>query len=138
MDRISKQQRSWNMSRIKSSDTAPERVVRSLLHRLGFRFRLNSSLTGKPDLVLPKYNTVVFVHGCFWHRHKNCKLCYSPKTNIEFWNQKFQRNLDRDRLVQRTLKCDGWKVLIIWECELSNPKQLTEKLKSIGQRTTEL
>ena len=92
MDNISPEHRSWNMSRIKSKDTIPERIVRSYLHRNGFRFRLHvKELPGKPDIVLPKYKTVIEVRGCFWHRHKGCKYAYMPKTRIEFWQKSLMK-----------------------------------------------
>src|SRR5580700_4112353 len=105
MDVLSKDRRSWNMSRIKCRDTSPEVIVRSLLHRMGYRFRANSkALFGRPDIVLAKYKTAVFVHGCFWHRHGNCRFAYKPKSRVEFWRQKFASNISRDRRVQRTLR----------------------------------
>ena len=116
MDIISKEKRSWNMSRIKGSDTKPELYVRSFLHRNGFRFRVNrKDLPGKPDIVLPKYNTVVFVDGCFWHRHAGCKFAYSPKSNTKFWEKKFRDNKQRDELVNTELAQSNWKVIRIWE-----------------------
>ena len=127
-DRLSKEKRGWNMSRIRSKDTKPELLVRSLLHRMGYRFRLHrKDLPGCPDIVLPKYKTVIFVHGCYWHRHKGCKYAYTPKSRIEFWQKKFQGNIERDRKHQRDLKKLGWKVLIIWECEIID----LDKLKSM-------
>src|SRR5438105_8729529 len=115
MDIISKERRSWNRSRIKSRNTAPELAVRSLLHRLGFRFRLHvGSLAGRPDIVLPKYKTAIFVHGCFWHRHRGCHLAYHPKSRVWFWRGKFRMNIRRDRLRKADLKRLGWRVLVIW------------------------
>src|SRR5690242_16161900 len=97
MDRLDKIRRSWNMSRIKGQNTTPEIAVRSMLHRAGFRFRLHAkALPGKPDIVLAGLRTVIFVHGCFWHRHTGCKLCYMPKSNIDFWTAKFAGNVERD------------------------------------------
>jgi len=131
MDRISKGHRSWNMSRIKSGNTKPEIVVRSLLHNMGYRFRLHrKDLPGKPDIVLPRYNSVIFVHGCFWHRHKGCKNATSPKTKKIFWREKFIANVERDRKVQKELKSLGWSIQIIWECELSDPEEVRKSLKS--------
>lgn len=128
-DRISREHRSWNMSRIKSRDTKPEIVVRSMLHRMGFRFRLHrKDLPGCPDIVLPKYYAAIFVHGCFWHRHKNCRLAYTPKTRSEFWLDKFEQNKARDRVVQLELKAIGWTTLTIWECETKNSDKIAEKL----------
>jgi DNA mismatch endonuclease (patch repair protein) len=115
------------MSRIRSEDTQPEKVVRSILYRLGFRFRLHDeSLPGKPDIVLRKYKTVIFVHGCFWHRHQKCKYAYIPKTKTDFWNKKFSENIARDEKIRKELEEQGWKVLIIWECGLSNQAALHE------------
>ena len=104
------------MSRIGPKDTSPELIVRSTLHRLGYRFRLHvKKLPGKPDIVLAKHRTVIFVHGCFWHRHKGCKQASTPKSNQAFWQEKFARNVERDRRNVRSLKQLGWKVIIIWE-----------------------
>jgi len=120
-DHISKQQRSWNMSRIRSKNTKPELVIRSMLHVMGFRFRLHrKNLPGNPDIVLPKYKTVIFVHGCFWHRHKNCKRCTIPKTNFEYWNSKFQKNVIKDQKNRAELIKLGWNVITIWECQTNN------------------
>jgi DNA mismatch endonuclease (patch repair protein) len=128
-DRLTKEQRSWNMGQIKGKDTKPEVLVRSLLHRAGYRFRKNvRDLPGKPDIVLPKYRTVIFVHGCFWHRHKGCKNATTPKTNKAFWNKKFERNISNDRKNQRELKKLGWKVVIIWECHLKHSDRLIQRL----------
>jgi DNA mismatch endonuclease (patch repair protein) len=116
-DRLSRAHRSWNMSRIRGADTKPERVVRSVLHQLGFRFRLKPRrLPGRPDIVLTRHRTVVFVHGCFWHRHPRCRFAYTPKSNLPFWLGKFTENVERDRRVRRELTKLGWRVLIVWEC----------------------
>lgn len=123
MDILNRDKRSWNMSRIKSTNTKPELIVRSMLHKLGYRFRLKSKiLPGKPDIILPKYKSVIFVHGCFWHRHKNCKYAYNPKSNKKFWDTKFQNNVKRDTFVKKAIKELGWKVIVIWECQLSKHK----------------
>lgn len=121
------------MSRIRSRDTKPEQIVRSILHRLGFRFRKDSGkrVFGKPDIVLPKYKTVIFVHGCFWHRHARCRFAYTPKSRSEFWSAKFEANRRRDALVKRTLTRKGWNVLIIWECTLKSPLELESELVKI-------
>jgi len=130
MDHISREHRSWNMSRIKSSNTKPEIVVRSLLHNMGYRFRLHrKDLPGKPDIALPMYNSVIFVHGCFWHRHKECKNTTSPKTKKTFWREKFKANVIRDKKVQEELKSMGWKILIIWECELPDLDRVKKLIK---------
>ena len=121
--------RSKNMSAIKSKNTKPEVEVRKLLHSMGFRFRLHKKdLPGSPDIVLPKYKTVIFVHGCFWHRHQNCKYASNPKTRVDFWNKKFKDNIERDIKNQEKLKSFGWKSKIIWECETKNIDKLREKL----------
>jgi len=132
VDTLSPERRSWNMSRIRGRDTRPERLVRSLLHNMGYRFRLNrKDLPGKPDIVLPKYRTVVFVHGCFWHRHEGCKYAYMPKSRIEFWQQKFRRNVQRDREVKNALEKENWHVLYVWECETKDTKALALRLSSL-------
>jgi DNA mismatch endonuclease (patch repair protein) len=128
-DHLTKEKRSWNMSRIRSRDTHPEITVRSLLHKLGYRFRLHKkSLPGKPDIVLPKYKTVIFVHGCFWHRHKGCKRCTTPTTNQKYWLPKFERNIVKDKENRKNLRKAGYASIIIWECEIKNMKKLSTKL----------
>ena len=115
------EQRSMNMSAIKSKNTKPEIKVRKVLHSMGYRFRLHrKDLPGSPDIVLPKYKTVIFVHGCFWHRHKNCKYASTPKTRQEFWEAKFRENINRDKLNQENLSSKGWKIIIVWECEIKD------------------
>ena len=115
------EQRSRNMSAIKSKNTKPEIKVRKILHSMGYRFRLHSKdLPGSPDIVLPKYKTVIFVHGCFWHRHQNCKYASTPKTRQEFWNKKFNENINRDKINQENLSSKGWKIIIVWECEIKD------------------
>ena len=107
------------MAAIHSSSTKPELKLRRALWRLGFRYRINEKhLPGKPDIVLPKYRTVVFIHGCFWHGHKDCKNYTVPKTNTEFWTAKVARNKERDQEVWRKLEAKGWSVVIVWECQL--------------------
>lgn len=109
------------MSRIKGQNTTPELKLRSCLHRLGFRFRIHDTkLPGKPDIVLAKYRTAVFVHGCFWHRHDGCKHTSTPKSNQSFWLEKFRRTLDRDKQNVKALNNLGWQVLIVWECEINS------------------
>ncbi len=121
MDRMTPEQRSRCMSRIKGKNTKPERVVRSFLHRSGFRFRLHrKDLPGCPDIVLPKYRTVIFVHGCFWHRHPGCPRTTTPKTNVEFWGKKFAENVARDERNRQALVELGWNVVVIWECEIKD------------------
>lgn len=120
-DILPPEKRSWNMSRIKGKNTKPEVLLRSLLHQAGFRFRIHAdNLPGKPDIVLPRYNTAIFVNGCFWHRHKNCKYAYSPKSRHAFWQEKFARTVQRDQEKTEKLIKDGWQVRTVWECELKN------------------
>ncbi len=118
------------MSRIRSKNTKPEIMVRSLLHRLGFRFSLrHKGLPGRPDIVLPRHKTVVFVHGCYWHRHRGCSNATTPGTRAAFWQKKFESNVARDRRTQNALARCGWKVVVVWECEVtSDPTALAERL----------
>lgn len=119
MDTMTPEQRHRVMVANKSKDTKPEILVRKLLHGLGYRFRLcRKDLPGKPDIVLPKYRTVIFVHGCFWHQHAGCKAASRPSTNVEFWEKKFARNRERDARVEAELAALGWRVIVIWECEV--------------------
>jgi DNA mismatch endonuclease, patch repair protein len=130
-DSISSKHRSWNMSRIRSTNTKPEIIVRSLLHSLGFRFRKNvKTLPGKPDVVLKKYNAIIFVHGCFWHQHKNCKRSNMPKSRQDYWKSKLGKNVLCDELHNAELKKQGWRILIVWECEVKEKMFLTDKLKT--------
>jgi DNA mismatch endonuclease (patch repair protein) len=129
-DKISQEHRSWNMSRIRSTDTKPEIVVHKLLHALGYRFRLHGKvnkkfyntgrLPGKPDIFLAKYKTVIFVHGRFWHRHEGCKRTTTPNTRTEFWQNKFSRNIKNDKKKLQILKVLDWHVITIWECDILN------------------
>lgn len=129
MDTITREKRSWNMSRIRGKDTKPEIAVRSLLHHMGYRFRLkNPRIPGKPDIILPRYKAVVFVHGCFWHRHEGCRYAYTPKSRTDFWKKKFNSNIQRDRVVANQLKEQGWRQLVIWECELKDIDTLKKKI----------
>ena len=113
--------RSYNMSRIKSKNTKPEILVRKFLFANGFRYRLyDKKLPGKPDIVLPKYKTVIFVNGCFWHGHENCKFFKLPKTRSEWWKEKFERNIKNDNIEHAKLSDSGYKVIVIWECEVKN------------------
>ena len=124
-------QRHANMAAIHSSSTKPELILRHALWRLGFRYRVNDkSLPGKPDIVLPKYRTVIFVHGCFWHGHKDCKNATIPKTNTAFWTAKITRNQQRDQDTWRQLEAKGWNVIIVWECELRR-KKLPETVEAV-------
>ena len=124
VDRVSKETRSYNMSRIRSKDSTPEILVRSYLFSKGLRFRKNDKrYPGSPDVVLPKYKTIVFVHGCFWHLHKGCKYATMPKSNVDFWKKKLYTNRERDNRNQKELESMGWKVLTVWECELKKDKR---------------
>ena len=123
VDTVSKEVRSYNMSRIKSKDTKLEILVRSYLFSKGLRFRKNDKrYPGSPDIVLPKYNTVVFVHGCFWHLHDGCKYARMPKSNVDYWEKKLHRNKERDAQNQKELEKMGWNVITVWECELKKDK----------------
>lgn len=122
-DRITREQRSQNMSRIRGAHTRPEKIVRSGLHRAGFRFRLHGrALPGRPDIVLKRYRAVVFCHGCFWHRHARCRFATKPKTRAAFWRSKLNGNQRRDAEQVRRLAAAGWRVLIVWECSLRDPR----------------
>lgn len=122
MDTLTREQRSAVMGRIRSVDTKPEMLVRRFLHRRGFRFRLHvKGLPGTPDIVLPKYHTAIEVRGCFWHHHAGCKIAATPASNTEFWKHKFQMNAERDRRTEEGLAQLGWNLIVIWECELSDP-----------------
>lgn len=122
-DRLTPEQRHLNMSHIRSADTKPELMLRHALWRLGYRYRINDKrLPGKPDIVLPHYRTVIFVHGCFWHGHKDCPNYTTPKSNTDFWKAKIERNQQRDQEVWRQLEAKGWYVLIVWECQLKKQR----------------
>lgn len=125
-DRISTEKRSWNMSQVRSKDTSIEVTVRKYLFHEGFRYRKNDKrLPGKPDVVLPKYRTVIFVHGCFWHRHEGCKRASMPATRVEFWQAKFNKNVENDRKNKVLLSESGWHVIVIWECEIKKNFEAT-------------
>ena len=133
MDTVDPKKRSEIMSHIRGKNTKPELLIRSLLHRSGFRFRIHRrDLPGNHDIVLPKYKTVIFVHGCFWHQHPGCKQAHQPKSNTEYWRLKLERNICRDERNVLFLKEKGWKAVIIWECEISsfleNPSTLTQRI----------
>lgn len=135
VDRIGAEHRSWNMSRIRGRDTKPELLVRSLLHRLGYRFRLHrKDLPGKPDIVFPGRDAIIFVHGCFWHRHKGCPETTTPKTRTAFWRKKFAGNVERDAKAQRQLRRMGWRVKVIWQCQTRDESRLTAKLERFLER----
>ena len=135
-ERLTSERRSWNMAQIRSRDTKPELTVRRLLHRAGYRFRLRGRvLPGKPDVVLPRWKTVVFVHGCFWHQHARCIDCSKPATNSSYWLPKLARNVIRDRAVKRQLRRAGWKVAVVWECECKDPKRIVRRVdQATGRR----
>lgn len=123
------------MASISGKDTKPEITVRSLLFKKGFRFRKNvKTLPGKPDIVLPKYKTVVFIHGCFWHGHKNCKKAVLPTTNLEFWLAKINANAIRDRKTVKKLRELQWKVMTVWECEVSNKSKSDRAVEKLTKR----
>jgi DNA mismatch endonuclease, patch repair protein len=126
-DRLSSAQRSALMARVKSRDTTPEKFVRSLIYRQGFRYRVCvRTLPGAPDIVFPRKRKVIFVHGCFWHQHKNCPRSRRPKTARSFWNKKLNRNILRDRVALRELRRSGWRCLVLWECEIKKSAKKTE------------
>ena len=131
MDTLSKEKRSWVMSRIRAKNTKPEMIVRSFLHKNGFRFRLYAKdLPGHPDIVLPKYKTAIEVRGCFWHHHLGCKNATIPNSNTDFWQTKFRRNIERDNRHAEELKSCGWNLIVVWGCETTKkcfpPKALAD------------
>jgi DNA mismatch endonuclease (patch repair protein) len=136
VDTITPAQRSLLMARIRAANTKPELSVRRLAHGLGFRFRLHRrDLPGAPDLVFPSRRKVIFVHGCFWHRHSRCRFAYNPKSNRGFWQSKFAANRARDRRAVRRLRAMGWSPLIVWECELRNMTTVRRTLVAhLGRR----
>jgi DNA mismatch endonuclease (patch repair protein) len=132
-DIVDKKTRSRMMAGIKGKNTKPELALRRALHARGFRFWLHSGkVYGRPDLVLPKHRAVVFVHGCFWHRHKGCRYTTTPSTRPEFWQAKFEANVVRDRAVRMALLEDGWRVATVWECALRKPDQIAESVERLS------
>lgn len=130
MDTLNPEQRHRAMAAVKSRDTTPELVVRKLLHKEGFRFRLHrKDLPGKPDIILPKYHAAILIHGCFWHQHSGCKHSIRPASNNEYWQLKLDRNVFRDRKIKSELENLGWKVLVIWECETKDKEILVNMLR---------
>ena len=131
-DILTQERRSWNMSRIKGKGTKPELLLRSLLHKKGFRFRIHDErLPGKPDIVLPRYRTVILVHGCFWHRHSGCHYAYTPKSRQEFWIKKFRDTVQRDKAQATLLEENGWNLIVVWECELKkDSNSVVERISS--------
>lgn len=131
MDIVTPEKRSKMMSGIRGKNTAPEVAVRKLAHRLGYRFRLHRrDLPGSPDLVFPCLKKVIFVHGCFWHRHPGCKLAYTPKSNTDFWLKKLNANVCRDTAAQQALAILGWESMVVWECEVAKPLLLSQKIQA--------
>jgi DNA mismatch endonuclease (patch repair protein) len=120
------------MSRIRGRDTEPEKAVRSMLRRMGYKLRLYAKdLPGRPDIVLPRRKTAVFVHGCFWHRHPRCKNAYTPKSRVAFWERKFSENVERDKVVRQHLRQTGWKRVVIWECQTPDAARLRRSLSNL-------
>lgn len=131
-DNVSPEKRSRIMSRVRSKNTKPEETVRKYLFAHGYRYRKNDCrYPGKPDIVLPKYHTIIFVHGCFWHRHPGCSRATTPQTNQEFWIDKFKSNVARDQKVQQQLAEKGWHVIVVWECELSTKEKRNARLEKL-------
>jgi DNA mismatch endonuclease, patch repair protein len=130
-DRVTSSMRSLNMAAVGSKNTKPELIVRRIAYRLGYRYRLHEKdLPGKPDLVFRKRRKVIFVHGCFWHRHPDCSKASTPMTRTDFWRRKFDLNVERDRRTQTALEGQGWRILTVWECELKDPGALAKRLQS--------
>jgi DNA mismatch endonuclease (patch repair protein) len=134
-DRLSPEARSANMSKVGNKNTKPELLVRRILHRAGYRFRLHrSDLPGSPDVVLPRWRTAVFVHGCFWHGHEGCRRSKLPSTRTDFWQTKVERNQERDGIAKKGLERLGYKVVTLWECELKNEAGILERVDSATDR----
>jgi DNA mismatch endonuclease (patch repair protein) len=128
-DHVNPAKRSLIMASVRSRDTKPELAVRKMVHALGYRYRLHSkTLPGKPDLVFPSRRKIVLVHGCFWHRHRRCKYTTTPKTRVDYWEDKFSTNIARDKRTLQNLKKMGWAVATVWQCELKNPERLARRL----------
>ena len=129
MDTLTRAERSIRMALIRSKDTKPELAVRSLIHGMGYRYRLHGKeLPGHPDLMFAGRSKVIFVHGCFWHLHRNCPRCRPPKSRLDYWQPKLENNAARDKLVRRALRKLGWRSLVVWECELHNLEKLSRKI----------
>ena len=130
MDIVDRRTRSRMMGTIRGKNTKPELLVRRLAHSLGYRFRLHrGDLPGSPDIAFPKFRSVIFVHGCFWHRHNGCRFCTTPASNLSFWSEKFRRNVERDRQAEAALSSLGWRTMTIWECQTRDPTDLDATLK---------
>tara|TARA_B100000678_G_C18225346_1_gene508621 strand:+ start:1608 stop:2048 length:441 start_codon:yes stop_codon:yes gene_type:complete len=139
VDTLTKEERSERMSRVRGKDTKPELKLRRLVHGMGFRYRLHDkSLPGKPDMVLSTRRVVIFMHGCFWHRHEGCVLARMPKSRVSFWREKFEETRQRDRRNQLKLKDLGWRVLIVWECQLALPERTARRVRDFLNDTTGL
>lgn len=137
MDELSKEKRSWNMSRVKSKDTKIEVQVRKYIFSKGFRYRKNDKrFPGKPDIVLPKYKTVIFVNGCFWHRHPDCRYAHLPKSNLDYWEKKLERNAKNDALHIQQIESAGWEAVTLWECRLKQDFEgtMAEVIKSLQEK----
>jgi DNA mismatch endonuclease (patch repair protein) len=131
VDTLTPEQRSERMSRVRSKDTKPELLVRSLVHRMGYRYRLHRrDLPGHPDMVFPSRGKIIFVHGCFWHRHGTCKFTRWPKSKMDFWKPKLELNSRRDKENQKALRGMGWKIMVIWECQLGDTARLEVKVRT--------
>ncbi|MCB1522034.1 MAG: DNA mismatch endonuclease Vsr [Hyphomicrobiaceae bacterium] len=129
MDHLTPTERSENMRRIRGRDSGPELVVRRLLHKSGYRYRLHrNDLPGRPDIVFPSRRKVIFVHGCFWHRHRGCKYAYTPKSRTQFWEDKFAQNVKRDARAEADLRDRGWETMTVWECETRDASLLLIRL----------
>jgi DNA mismatch endonuclease (patch repair protein) len=134
-DILTPKERSRRMSLIRGGNTKPEMVLRRGLHKLGFRYGLHGkSLPGKPDLVLRRYKTAIFVHGCFWHRHKGCPIATMPKSNVSFWRDKFTKNVARDKAALRALRARGWRPIVVWECQLSTSRRAAVTIEKVAAR----
>jgi len=129
VDTFSQSERAGIMRRVPARNSRPEIALRRLLHSLGYRFRLHrQDLPGSPDIVLPKHGLCIFVHGCFWHRHKNCRRASIPSTNVEYWEKKFAGNVERDKRNLRLLRARGWRTMVVWECELTDQRKLQRRI----------
>jgi DNA mismatch endonuclease, patch repair protein len=136
LDNLTPERRSANMSKIRAKNTSPEMAVRRLVHGMGFRYRLHvAALPGKPDLVFPRSGKIIQVHGCFWHRHKGCTDSHIPKTRVEYWKPKLERNQRRDRANEKALRRQGWEVLIIWQCEVNATALLSDRIEEFLRGT---
>ena len=134
MDHVTKARRSAMMGAVRAKHTTPEMIVGSAAHRMGLRFRLHGKLPGKPDMVFPKWKAVIFVNGCFWHQHEGCKRAALPKSRIGFWGTKLARNVQRDNANYSRLAQMGWRVVVLWECELGRPPQIERAAVLLSRR----